>query len=81
MKKRYLDANILHITDTETGEIIQTTEHDVLEIKSARESNHSTFKKNDFKGSKFCTLNTDMFPHYLNRAKLKWTEKGFLFQK
>ncbi len=80
MKKRYFDANTMHLVNKETGELIDTKENDVVEIVPARNSNHSTFKSHDFKGNKFCTLNTDIFSLLLKKAELKWTEKGFLLQ-
>jgi DNA-binding transcriptional ArsR family regulator len=80
MKKRYFDASTMHLVNKETGELIDTKENDVVEIAPARISKHTTFKRHDFKGEKFFSLNADMFQHYLNRAELKWKEKGFLLQ-
>ena len=76
--KKYFDANTMHIVNKETGECIDTGENDVIEVKEARDSKHSVFKKNDYKGSRFCSFNTEILNQKLKNAKLKWTEQGFL---
>ena len=77
MMKKYFDANTMHIVNKETGECIDTGENDVIEVKAAKDSKHSVFKKNDYIGSRFCSLNTEIFNQKLKNAKLKWTEQGF----
>ena len=80
MKKKFFDANQMHLVIKGTGESIETSEKEVIEVKSARDSNHSIFTKHDFTGSKFCSLNKEMLSLLLSKSQLKWTELGFLLR-
>jgi predicted transcriptional regulator len=80
MTKKFFDANQMHLLIKGTGECIETSEKEVIEVKSARDSSHSIFTKHDFAGSKFCSLNTEILSLLLSKIQLKWTELGFLLR-